>query len=71
MVAPLQAALRETVPTLEVLDGYRLAYSREVLAYEGDFAKNESGVRYETDLLVVEPIGKAWPPRVVRPLIVR
>jgi hypothetical protein len=60
MVAPLQAALRETVPTLEVLDNYRLAYSREVLAYERVFAKNESGVRYETDLLVVERIGKAW-----------
>jgi hypothetical protein len=65
MVVPMQAALRETDPTLEVRDGYRLGYALEVLGYEGDLAKNESGMRYETDLLVVERIGKAWTLRVV------
>lgn len=46
-------------------DGYRLAYSREVLSYEGDDPKGETGMRYETDLLVVEQIRGGWTPRVV------
>ena len=65
LVPRLQADLKKGDPNLEVRDGYRLAYSREVLSYDGDEAKHEAGMRYETDLLIVERIGSNWTPRVV------
>ena len=65
LVPALQAALKATDPALEVRDGYRLAYSREILSYDGAEAKREAGMRYETDLLIVERVAGGWTPRVV------
>jgi len=65
LVPRLQAALAAVEPALEVRDGYRLAYSREILSYHGTEPEREAGMRYETDLLVVEHIPRGWTPRVV------
>jgi hypothetical protein len=64
-VPGLQAALRGADPTLEVWDGYRLPYTREVLSYRGTRPERETDMRYETDLLVVEQVNGEWTPRVV------
>jgi hypothetical protein len=65
LVPRVQAALAAVEPVLEVRDGYRLAYSREILSYQGTEPEREAGMRYETDLLVVEHIPTGWTPRVV------
>lgn len=65
LVPRVQAALAAVEPALEVRDGYRLAYSREILSYHGTEPEREAGMRYETDLLVVEHTPKGWTPRVV------
>jgi hypothetical protein len=65
LVPRLQAALQAVDKALEVRDGYRLAYSREVLSYRGGEPMQEAGMRYETDLLVVERLAGGWTPRVV------
>jgi hypothetical protein len=65
LVPRLAAALESLDKTLEVRDGYRLAYSREVLSYHSAEPMREAGMRYETDLLVVERVADGWTPRVV------
>lgn len=65
LVPLVQDSLQKEDSSLEVRDGYRLAYSREVLSYTGDKVERETGMHYETDLLVVERAGTQWTPRVV------
>lgn len=65
LVPLVQESLQKEDPSLEVRDGYRLAYSREVLSYAGDTVERETGMHYETDLLIVERVGTRWTPRVV------
>jgi hypothetical protein len=65
LIRPLEVALAERDPSLRVLEGRRLAYRREVLRYRGDVASSESGMRYETDMLIAEGNESGWLPRVV------
>lgn len=65
LVPLMQGRLQKEDPTLEVRDGYRLAYSREVLSYAGEAVERETGMYYETDLLILERVGTHWTPRVV------
>jgi hypothetical protein len=65
LVPQIRAALKENDQNLDIRDGHRLPYSREILTYSGEKAKQESGMRYETDLLVTEQVGDEWIPRVV------
>jgi hypothetical protein len=65
LVSRLQVALQAMDKALEVRAGYRLAYSREILSYRGADPVREEGMRYETDLLIVERLADGWTPRVV------
>ncbi|HEY7769965.1 hypothetical protein [Longimicrobium sp.] len=65
LVPGLQRSLQAADPTLELRDGYRLAYSREVLRYREAEPLEQFGMLYETDLLIVERAGNDWTPRVV------
>ncbi|HEX6750858.1 MAG TPA: hypothetical protein VF092_26460 [Longimicrobium sp.] len=65
LVPQLQAALGEADPALEVREGYRLPYTRQIVSYYGAEPHHQTDMRYETDLLIVERLSGAWIPRVV------
>ncbi len=64
LVPMLQRQLRHRDPSLDIIDGFKLAYAREVRWY-GDDDVGDSGMVYETDLLVIERRDDRWTPRVV------
>lgn len=67
IIPEIEILLRQTNDNIRVVDGHRLSYANEVLAYDNENQPVEqNSMGFETDILIIEQIDSAtWKPRVV------
>lgn len=66
MISMMEKSLAEKEKDIRVKAGFRLAYSNEIVMYDGDRIPEFNQIKYETDILIFEQVdAEKWKPRII------